>query len=286
MSTTVFGEPLETVMARPDENKVPKMLQHTLGWLNQKAIGTEGLFRVSAGVKQLDNLKGRFNKGELVPLDEFDLHLVAGLLKAYFIELPEPLLTFDLYDAFIEAADTPDCKEKLKKIFARLPEPNKWTAACLFKFLSNVALQSSENKMTTTNLAIVFGQIVLRPKVESLESLLRHSPKITSLLKTIVENYDDIIPANKDEAAMISKMVTPAGMKKEEEEGGLLTPEQQKLRNIKVTVEDAITAVLSRLDVMAAELNSSTSLEETIEIAKRVRTAKRIICDLESSKAA
>lgn len=36
MSTTVFGEPLETVMARADESKVPKMLQHTLGWLNTK----------------------------------------------------------------------------------------------------------------------------------------------------------------------------------------------------------------------------------------------------------
>jgi hypothetical protein len=33
-----------------------------------------------------------------------DIHNIASLLKLYFRELPEPLLTFDLYDAFIAAA--------------------------------------------------------------------------------------------------------------------------------------------------------------------------------------
>lgn len=276
MSTNVFGEPLEIVMERPNEDKVPRALKHILAWLNQKAIDLEGLFRVSAGVKELDSLKTRFNKGEMVPLDGCDPHLVAGLLKAYFIELPEPLFTFALYDDFIEVADTPDCKSKLKTIINRLPEPNKWTAACLFKFLSNVANQSSENKMTTTNLAIVFGQILLRPKVESLESLLRHSPKITSLLKTIVEHYDDVLPANREEGQMIEEMIS---LKTGEPDrlSEMLSPEEQKLHNLKVTVDETIGKVLERLDAMFVELNSSTSLEETIEIAKRVRTAKRIL---------
>lgn len=33
-----------------------------------------------------------------------DINVVSGALKLWFRELPEPLLTFGLYDAFIEAA--------------------------------------------------------------------------------------------------------------------------------------------------------------------------------------
>ena len=38
--------------------------------------------------------------------DEFlnDIHCIAGALKLYLRELPEPLMTFDLYDDWMEAA--------------------------------------------------------------------------------------------------------------------------------------------------------------------------------------
>ena len=45
--------------------------------------------------------------------------------------------------------------------------------------------------MNTMNLAIVFGQILLRPKVETLE-LLRHATKITHTLKFMIDNYYDV----------------------------------------------------------------------------------------------
>lgn len=56
-----------------------------------------------------------------------------------------------------------------------------------------------------------------------------------------------------------------------------LSREQQKLRNIKSTVDESIQVALDRLDEMSKELAATTSLEETIEIAKRVRTAKRYL---------
>ena len=82
-----------------------------------------------------------------------------------------------------------------------------------------------------------------------------------------------------------------------DEDPANLTPEQLKLRNVKNTVDEAITMVLDRLDSvrcarflwrelllrrwrclqMSADLGSTTSLDETIEIAKRVRTAKRVL---------
>jgi len=278
----LFGEPLEAVMAQPDEEKVPKVVKQTLGILNGK-VDLEGLFRVSAGVKDLENLKARFDAGEPVDLSQCDPHLVAGLLKAFLIELPEPLLTFGLYDEFIEAADTPDCKERLKATFQKLPPVNKLTAGCLFYFLSRVASCEDQSKMATNNLAIVFGQILLRPQVESLVSLLRHSPKITSLLKCLIENYAETVPADEAEAELIVSLISSAPSNRG---GAKLSREQQKLRNIKSTVDDSIQIVLDRLDEMSRELSSTTSLEETIEIAKRVRTAKRYLFSEKENEAA
>jgi rubrerythrin len=65
--------------------------------------------------------------------------------------------------------------------------------------------------------------------------------------------------------------------KKPEKDEEDLTPEQLKLRNIKQTVDEAISGVLDRLEEMVAELNNAASLEETIEIAKRIRSAKHIL---------
>lgn len=279
--TTVFEQPIESVMARDGEHKVPLFIKQTLGYLNSQS-NVEGLFTVTAGVKDVDKLKAEFDTGNDVKLDGIDVHLVAGLVKAYFIALPEPLLTFAAYDEFIEAADAPDCAAKLKEIFQKLPEVNKLVAGCLFHLLSRVAEAETESKMTANNLAIIFGQILLRPKVESLTSLLRHSPKITSILKSMIENYSKIIPASPEEAQLISDLITPGkGGAKENK----LSPEEQKLHNIKLSADDSIQIVLERLDAMSKELANTSSLEETIEIAKRVRTAKRFLFANEPPKA-
>jgi len=42
--------------------------------------------------------------GKMKWKEGLDIHNIASLLKLYFREMPEPLLTFDLYDAFIAAA--------------------------------------------------------------------------------------------------------------------------------------------------------------------------------------
>jgi hypothetical protein len=56
-----------------------------------------------------------------------------------------------------------------------------------------------------------------------------------------------------------------------------LTPEQRKLNNLKQTVDEAIDSVMTKLEEMSADLSHTNSLDDTIEIAKRIRTAKRIL---------
>ena len=49
------------------------------------------------------------SQSALVQVAEADIHAVAGLLKLYLRDLPEPLFTDDLYPKFVEANGRPVC---------------------------------------------------------------------------------------------------------------------------------------------------------------------------------
>lgn len=66
-----------------------------------------GIYRVSATSVSLQKYRVAINAEPAV--NHFtgevdDVNIVAGLLKQYFRELADPLLTFKLYDGFISAA--------------------------------------------------------------------------------------------------------------------------------------------------------------------------------------
>ncbi len=75
---------------------------------------SEGIFRISGVKSQVDKLRTQFEEGtptihmhlrlsgKVVDFNKVeDPNVVSGLLKMYFRELPEPLLTFDLFDQFL-----------------------------------------------------------------------------------------------------------------------------------------------------------------------------------------
>jgi hypothetical protein len=65
-------------------------------------LTTEHIFRRSANVLLVKDIQSQVNRGDLVNLDSYsDVHLAAVLLKAFLRELPEPLLTYALYDSVL-----------------------------------------------------------------------------------------------------------------------------------------------------------------------------------------
>lgn len=64
----------------------------------------EGIFRVNANKSDLENARFLIDNGEKLDISSFskkDSHFASGLLKYYFRELPEPILTYALYDCFV-----------------------------------------------------------------------------------------------------------------------------------------------------------------------------------------
>ncbi|PRP78605.1 hypothetical protein PROFUN_13554 [Planoprotostelium fungivorum] len=179
--TKVFGVGLAPLLSRYTGeaiNPIPVVMRKTTSWLDNYGLDVEGIFRMSGVQSQLEDYKRMFDKGKVFEfgkpafardardtLPETDAHTVAGLFKLYLRELPEPLITYELYDDFIQMASEADHQKKVQRaieLVHQLPEVNRVVLRFISNFLSRVAKFSEINKMTPSNLAIVFSPNMLR----------------------------------------------------------------------------------------------------------------------------
>ncbi|XP_062589781.1 rho GTPase-activating protein 17-like isoform X6 [Saccostrea cucullata] len=159
----VYGVPLEEHL-RVTGRDIALVLEVCVITLIDGGLEEEGLFRIAGMASKVKKLKNAFD-ANVIDMEEYaiDLHTVAGALKQYFRELPEPLLTTQLYPDFIQAAKLPQ-EQKLQQLWAairKLPEQNYNNFRYLIKFLAKLAEKSDENKMTPSNIAIVIGPNLL-----------------------------------------------------------------------------------------------------------------------------
>jgi hypothetical protein len=130
---------------------------------------------------------------------------VAGVLKLWLRELPEPLLTFALYDQFIAAqckvyffimmtiVGCPDHNLRvryIKNLLKQLPAQNRELLKYLTAFLRRVQDHSAQNKMAIHNLATVFGPNLLVPPDRSTFQMIQDTPQINGIVNSLIEDYE------------------------------------------------------------------------------------------------
>eukprot|EP00904_Undaria_pinnatifida_P001526 jgi/Undpi1/11374/HiC_scaffold_30.g13671.m1 len=156
----VYGRPLS------DFQEPPPVLFECMGFLDAQGLYVPGLFRVAGNTETIRQLKAMFDAGEQVEFDEriHNVHEVATLLKMYFRELPDPVVPTTHYNHMLEASVKahPEFVEETRNSVAQFPKINCTCLRLLFAFLLRVSLCSSDNKMTTENLGIVFAPNLLR----------------------------------------------------------------------------------------------------------------------------
>uniref|UniRef100_A0AAQ4RB82 ABR activator of RhoGEF and GTPase n=1 Tax=Gasterosteus aculeatus aculeatus TaxID=481459 RepID=A0AAQ4RB82_GASAC len=164
----VFGVKINVVTKR-ERSKVPYIVRQCIEEVEKRGIDEVGIYRISGVATDIQALKAAFDtntKEILVMLSDMDINAIAGTLKLYFRELPEPLLTDRLYPAFMEgiALSDPAAKENcMMHLLRSLPDPNLMTFLPLLDHLKRVAEKEPINKMSLHNLATVFGPTLLRP---------------------------------------------------------------------------------------------------------------------------
>uniref|UniRef100_A0A4W6BMA5 Rho-GAP domain-containing protein n=1 Tax=Lates calcarifer TaxID=8187 RepID=A0A4W6BMA5_LATCA len=165
----VFGcDLLEHLTASCQE--VPQVLRCCSEFVEHHGI-VDGIYRLSGVSSNIQKLRGEFESDGNPDLNKDvylqDIHCVSSLCKAYFRELPNPLLTYQLYDKFAEAVAIQLEEERLVKIrdvLKELPTPHYRTLEFLMRHLVRMASYSSETNMHARNLAIVWAPNLLRSK--------------------------------------------------------------------------------------------------------------------------
>ncbi|CAB0042977.1 unnamed protein product [Trichogramma brassicae] len=163
--TTQFGASLQFIKENNRGDPIPPIVRQCVEFLDTPdALETEGIFRRSANVAVIKELQSKCNQG--LPIDfQNDPHIAAVLLKTFLRELEEPLMTYELYDEITQFQTLPkDERPKRVKILIleKLPEDNYHLLKYIVQFLSRVMDRCDLNKMTSSNLAVVFGPNLVR----------------------------------------------------------------------------------------------------------------------------
>lgn len=194
-----FGTGLDEHLKRSGR-EIALPIEACVMMLLETGMKEEGLFRIAAGASKLKKLKAALDCSTS-QLEEFysDPHAVAGALKSYLRELPEPLMTFQLYDEWIQASSVSDPDKRLQALWVvcdKLPKNNKNNLRYLVKFLAKLAQESELNKMTPSNISIVLGPNLLWAKTEGslAEMAAATSVHVVAIVEPIIQHADWFFP--------------------------------------------------------------------------------------------
>lgn len=110
--------------AKGGDRFVPVIVEKCIDAVETLALDYEGIYRKSGGSGQSKAITQLFERGNYAAFDLRDsetfndISSVTSVMKNYFRSLPNPLLTFDLHDAFVKAAG------KYRKVSTRYIESN------------------------------------------------------------------------------------------------------------------------------------------------------------------
>lgn len=169
----VFGFQLN-VTSLNDNASVPLIVRKCVEEIEKRGLLAVGLYRISGNARRKRQLKAQFDEDSTtVDLSEDsypDVNVIAGILKDYLRELPEPLITESLSKLLINAAkeqvqdqDLASQKRVLSKLLVQLPQSNRETLVYLLNHFLRVIAEKETNKMDARNLSVCFGPVLLCP---------------------------------------------------------------------------------------------------------------------------
>ncbi|KNC51329.1 rho GTPase-activating protein 22 [Thecamonas trahens ATCC 50062] len=208
----IFGVALEDAVARrpSSDGSLPAVVEDCLKTFTDAQIATEGFLRLSGSAVDIKRFKQGYDTGEAVVLPVNDADTVAGLLKLYVRELPEPPVPYELYPFYRSLADAYDTKfivEFARALIRDVPAYSQCLLRALFPFMKRVTSFESQSKMSASNVAIVFAPNLVRGEDESPMEALAHSQAVTEATAALIPLADRIFKRSKRPALAIGKAI-------------------------------------------------------------------------------
>ncbi|NWT46349.1 HMHA1 protein, partial [Chroicocephalus maculipennis] len=220
----LFGQDF-TKASQSSSDGIPFIIKKCISEIEKRALKTKGIYRVNGVKTRVEKLCQAFENGkELVELSQASPHDISNVLKLYLRQLPEPIMPFRMYNELMglakeslqggegkgksgkggpelvdRGADTDKVVAnlvlKLKELLKELPLENMATLQYLLQHLRRIVEVEQDNKMTSSNLGIVFGPTLMRPRPTdatiSLSSLVDY-PHQARIVEALIIFYSTI----------------------------------------------------------------------------------------------
>ncbi|KAM7265582.1 hypothetical protein ACFE04_003265 [Oxalis oulophora] len=180
-SATVFGVSTDSMQLSFDSrgNCVPTILLLMQRQLYaQGGLQAEGIFRINAENSQEEYVRDQLNRG-IVPTS-IDMHCLAGLIKAWFRELPTGVLDLIPPEQVMQAQTEEECAQ----LASLLPPMESALLDWAINLMADVAQLEHLNKMNARNVAMVFAPNMTQ-MADPLTALM-HAVQVMNFLKTLI----------------------------------------------------------------------------------------------------
>ncbi|XP_033127311.1 phosphatidylinositol 3-kinase regulatory subunit alpha-like [Anneissia japonica] len=179
----------------PETEEAPLVVVKCVQAIEERGLTAEGLYRTSSPTGTVNQVKKQFNSSpSSVDLDSVqDIHCIAGVLKRYLRELPNPVISHDLYADFIQANSIRSEVEKVERLndlVESLSPPHKSTLRYLMAHFVRICQNTQVNKVGPQKLASVFCHILLRPPREDILQVIHNSEVHRIIILWLIEKLD------------------------------------------------------------------------------------------------
>ncbi|XP_073296900.1 rho GTPase-activating protein 5-like [Primulina huaijiensis] len=180
-STRVFGVSTESMQLSFDSrgNCVPAillMMQRRL--YSQGGLKMEGIFRINPENSREEYVREQLNNG-VIP-DDIDVHCLAGLIKAWFRELPTRVLDSLSTDHVMQAQS----EDEYTQLVRQLPPTEAALLDWSKNLMADVVTMEHLNKMNARNIAMVFAPNMTQMS-DPLTALM-FAVQVMNFLKTLI----------------------------------------------------------------------------------------------------
>ncbi|KAM7151106.1 unconventional myosin-IXa isoform 2-T4 [Macrochelys suwanniensis] len=194
LSSRQFG--VELSRLTNEERAVPLVVEKLINYIEMHGLYTEGIYRKSGSTNKIKELRqGLDTDIDHVNLDDYNIHVIASVFKQWLRDLPNPLMTFELYEEFLRAMGLQERKETIRGVYSvidQLSRTHLSTLERLIFHLVRIALQEETNRMSANALAIVFAPCILRcpDTTDPLQSVQDISKTTTCVELIVVEQMN------------------------------------------------------------------------------------------------
>ncbi|XP_068814071.1 unconventional myosin-IXa isoform X3 [Struthio camelus] len=194
LSSRQFGVELSRLTS--EERAVPVLVEKLINYIEMHGLYTEGIYRKSGSTNKIKELRqGLDTDIDNVNLDDYNIHVIASVFKQWLRDLPNPLMTFELYEEFLRAMGLQERKETVRGVYSvidQLSRTHLSTLERLIFHLVRIALQEETNRMSANALAIVFAPCILRcpDTTDPLQSVQDISKTTTCVELIVVEQMN------------------------------------------------------------------------------------------------